>query len=232
MNFDWLRTIGIFFGGLVAGIMRFAADHTYATLIVVLLIEEGGVPLPVPGDTIILYAGYRVAQGEINPLLAGLCIVLATLVGSSVLYWLARVGGHRLVYKYGKYVHLDEQKLKRMECWLHEHQFAAIVLGRLVPGLRTAVTVVAGIFEVRYSAFLLYTALSAVIWAAIYLSAGAYLGHEYEMLATYAVSLLGRPLVRGGLALAALVAGLWLLWRRRDHARAGKAGSAPRSAGS
>ena len=212
---EWLRAIGGFFGGLVAGIMRLAEDYTYAALIVVLLIEEGGVPLPVPGDTIILYAGYRITQGEINPLLAALCVIGATLVGSSALYWVARLGGHRLVFKYGKYVHLDEHKLKRTEHWIHDHQFAAIVIGRLVPGLRTAVTVVAGVFEVKYSAFLLYTALSAAIWAAIYLSAGAYLGHEYEALATYAVALLGRPVVRGGLALAALAVLVWMFWRRR-----------------
>ena len=212
---DWLRSLGDLFSWLAASMMRFAADHTYAAILTILFVEEAGVPLPLPGDTIILYAGYRLSLGKLNPLLAGLCVMAATVAGSSVLYWVARLGGHRLVFKYGRYIHLDEAKLERMERWFQEHQRAAIVLGRLVPGLRTAVTVAAGIFEVPYGSFALYTGLSSIIWASFYLTAGALLGREYDQLAAYAVYVLGFPLVRAALALAALAAIVWLLLRRR-----------------
>jgi membrane protein DedA with SNARE-associated domain len=176
------------------------------------------VPLPAPGDTIILYAGYRISLGKINPLLAGLCVVAATVAGSSILYWVARLGGHRLVFKYGRYIHLDESKLERMERWVQEHQRSTIILGRLVPGLRTAVTVAAGIFEVPYGSFALYTGLSSIIWASFYLTAGALLGREYDQLAAYAVYLLRFPATWAVLALAALAAITWLLLRRRRKA--------------
>jgi membrane protein DedA with SNARE-associated domain len=172
------------------------------------------VPLPVPGDTIILYAGYRASLGRINPLLAALCVMAATVAGSSILYWVARLGGHQLVFKYGRYIHLDQEKLARMERWFQDHQRTAIVLGRLVPGLRTAVTVAAGIFEVPYRAFALYTTLSSIIWAGFYLAAGAILGREYDQLAAYAVYLFAQPLFQAAVLLAAIAIIAWRLRHR------------------
>jgi membrane protein DedA with SNARE-associated domain len=220
----WPQAIGDFFWWLAAGITRFAADHTYWALLLILVVEEAGVPLPVPGDTIILYAGYRVSIGRLNPLLAVLCVMVATLAGSSLLYWVARLGGHTLVFRYGRYARLDPARLLRMERWVQRHQAAAIVLGRLVPGLRTAVTIAAGIFEVRFPAFLLYTGLSSILWAAAYLTAGALLGREYDQLAAYILAFLRLPggQLALGLALVGLV--LWWLARRRAAGRRRYAG--------
>jgi membrane protein DedA with SNARE-associated domain len=219
---DWLRSLGDLFTWMAASIMRFAADYTYGAILAVLFVEEAGVPLPVPGDTIILYAGYRVSLGKINPILAGLCVVAATVAGSTILYWVARLGGHQLVFKYGRYVHLDPPRLERMERWFQQHQRSAIILGRLVPGLRTAVTVAAGIFEVPYPAFVLYTALSSVIWAAFYLTAGAVLGREYDQLAAYIIYLVAQPPVQVALLLAVPLIIFWRrrAWRRRRVKRA------------
>ena len=112
-------------------------------------------------------------------------------------------------------MHLDEKKLLKMEHWYQKHRAPAIILGRLVPGLRIATTVVAGIFEVPFWAFAGYTTISGVIWAAIYLTAGAVLGREYDHLSAYIISLLSRPLVRGALAIAALTFIGWFLFKRR-----------------
>jgi membrane protein DedA with SNARE-associated domain len=216
---SWPQAIGDFFWWLAGGMMRFAADHTYWALLLVLVVEEAGVPLPVPGDTIILYAGYRVSLGRLNPLLAVLCVAVATLAGSSLLYWVARLGGHTLVFRYGRYVRLDRARLVRMERWVQRHQAAAIVLGRLVPGLRTAVTIAAGIFEVRFPAFLLYTGLSSILWAVAYLTAGALLGREYDQLAAYILAFLRLPGGQLALGLALVGLGLWWLARRRAAGR-------------
>jgi membrane protein DedA with SNARE-associated domain len=212
---EWLRSIGEFLAWLASSILDFADQNTYLALLVVLVVEEAGVPLPVPGDTIILYAGYRISVGAINPFVAVLCVVVSTLVGSSALYWVARLGGHNLVFRYGRYIRLDEKKLMRMERWFQDHQRSAIVLGRLVPGLRIAVTIVAGIFEVSFRSFLLYTGLSAIIWAAIFLTAGFVLGRQYEGLTEYVVQMLGRPLIQSALALLVLIVAGWLLLRGR-----------------
>lgn len=212
---DWLQALGDLFTAMAAGIMRFAADQTYAAILVILFVEEAGVPLPVPGDTIILYAGYRISLGRINPLAAALCVMAATVAGSSILYWVARLGGHQLVFKYGRSVGLNQAKLDQMERWFQRHQRSAIVLGRLVPGLRTAVTVAAGIFEVSYRSFVLYTALSSVIWAGFYLLAGVILGREYDQLAAYAVHLLAQPLAQLGVLVIVLLSLAWLIRRPR-----------------
>ncbi len=78
-----------------------------------LFIEETGVPLPLPGDLAILLAGYRAAQGKMDPLWALLLLEVATLLGGSVLYWLGARGGRPLLRRYGRYVGLDRAKRPR-----------------------------------------------------------------------------------------------------------------------
>src|SRR5919206_5390951 len=123
----WERLTNVLFGLL----------HRYDDFAVFLLvlIEEAGVPLPLPGDLIMVVAGFRAAQGEMNLVLALLSLEAATLVGSSFLYWLAARGGRPLLYRYGRYIHLERDKLDRAEGWVRKHGALAVIIGRITPGL-------------------------------------------------------------------------------------------------
>ena len=90
---------------------------------------------------------------------------MATLLGSSILYWISRLGGMPVVLRVCQVLHIKEERLDKPGDWIRRHRGVAIVFGRLTPGLRTVTTIAAGIFQVNYTAFLAYTALSATIWA-------------------------------------------------------------------
>src|ERR1700681_385599 len=87
--------------------------HHYdkAALFGLLTVEESGIPIPVPGDLVMLYAGYRVHRGLMLWYEALLCGVLATIIGSCILYHVGKRGGRPLLRKYGRHLHLPEAKV-------------------------------------------------------------------------------------------------------------------------
>ncbi|HEY7067036.1 MAG TPA: DedA family protein [Chloroflexota bacterium] len=151
-------------------------EHAEWALFLVLLLEEAGIPLPLPGDLVMMLAGVRVAQGRTHPALALLLMEGATLLGSSALYWLARRGGRPVLYRYGKFLHLELDKLERAEDFLRRHGHLAIVAGRVIPGLRIPTTLAAGVFGVPYRVFLPSLAVGASAYILFFFFIGLFAG--------------------------------------------------------
>ena len=145
-------------------------------LFLLLLVEEAGVPLPAPGDIVILFAGYRASMGEMGILEATVAVVLAVQLGSTILYTVSRKVGHTILFKYGRLIHLDERKLEKVERWIVKHGPVMVLVGRLTPGLRTPTSIMAGVFEVPFKYFLAYATLAALIWSGFWLASGYFFG--------------------------------------------------------
>ncbi len=158
-------------------VLEFVEQYSYLGLFLILFAEEGGIPLPIPGD---IFIATVAALPKTNYLSLVVIVVAATLCGSTILFTLARFLGHRLILKFGKYIKLTPQKINKAEKWFAKHGGWAIVIGRLIPGLRIVTPAVAGIFAVSYQTFWLYTALSAFIWANIYFIVGKFFGNFLE----------------------------------------------------
>lgn len=189
-------------------------ENDEKALFLLLLVEEAGVPLPLPGDTVIMFAGYQASMGKIGLLEAAVAVTLAVQMGSAILYMLSRRLGHTLLFKYGKFIHLDQSKLDKVERWIHQRGPIMVLVGRLTPGLRTPTSIIAGVFEVPYHQFLFYTTLAAVSWSGLWLLLGFFFGRQLIPLARYlhsptVVALTLALLLGAGLALYA-----W--WRRRN----------------
>jgi len=134
--------------------LRFLDEHAQLALFVWLLLEEAGLPMPLPGDLIVLAAGARLSQGGTFWLIPLALVSIATMAGSTILFWASRRGGRPLLARYGRYLQLDANRLARSEAFLQRRGFYAVVVGRLTPGLRVATTVAAGAFGVPYRQFL------------------------------------------------------------------------------
>ncbi|OGD91767.1 hypothetical protein A3D07_02385 [Candidatus Curtissbacteria bacterium RIFCSPHIGHO2_02_FULL_42_15] len=146
---------------------------SYFGLFLILLIEEGGIPLPVPGDIFIATVS---ALPHSNYFLIVLTTASATLIGSTILFTLAQKIGQPLIMKFGPKIKITPQKIKKIERWFEKYGGWAIVAGRLIPGLRIVTPIVAGLFGVSYKTFWLYTAIAAFIWANIYYVLGRFFG--------------------------------------------------------
>jgi membrane protein DedA with SNARE-associated domain len=168
--------------------------------------------MPLPGDLAAVLAGMRVGQGLMQCWLALLLIEAATLLGASALYWAARRGGRPLLYRYGRFLHLDRARLDRAEDFLRRRGFWAVVIGRFVPGLRITTTVSAGALGVPYRTFLPATAIGSNNVPLFLL--GYFVGPQV-LEAVHGVRLSAR-LVTGLMGLAVVIA-LFVVVRRRAH---------------
>lgn len=150
---------------------EFVEKFSYLGLFIILFFEEGGIPLPIPGDVFIATVA---ALPKSNYFLLISTVVAATLCGSTILFTLANKFGRRLLTKYGKKIKITPAKIKKVEAWFEKYGGLAIVIGRLIPGLRIVTPFVAGLFGVSYKTFWLYTTLAAFIWANIYFLVGKF----------------------------------------------------------
>lgn len=147
--------------------------YSYFGLFLIIFAEEGGVPLPIPGDIFIAAAA---ALPNTNYFALVATVAFATLLGSTILFTLSRTLGHKLLTRFGKYIKLDQKKIKRVEGWFQKYGRATIVIGRFIPGLRVVTPFTAGLFKVSYRTFWVYTTIAALIWANIYYVIGKFFG--------------------------------------------------------
>ncbi|MDQ6671361.1 MAG: DedA family protein [Chloroflexota bacterium] len=171
--------------GLVTAALAFYTSNEALGLFLFLLVEEAGVPLWfLPGDTLVMAAGARPGNTTGTVLLILLAAAGGAFCGSTALYAIVRRGGRPLLDRYGHVLHLNQKRIGTMEGWFHRYGALAIVVGRLIPGLRSPTTVMSGLFEVPYWIFASATAVAAVLWALMYFFAGALLASQWQSLVT------------------------------------------------
>jgi membrane protein DedA with SNARE-associated domain len=144
--------------------------------LLLLLIEEAGVPILIPGDGILAYTGYNIQTAHQSSLWVAFGVaMLAVAVGSSILFFLSRRYGQQFIQKLGKFIFLKDRHLDHAERWFKKYGFWTIVIGRHIPGMRIPITIFAAISGVRYRTFILSTLASMILWIWFYLS----IGHRY-----------------------------------------------------
>jgi membrane protein DedA with SNARE-associated domain len=151
---------------------EFLARWHYAGLFLVILAEEGGVPLPVPGDLFIAAMGFLAYQGRVSFVPTAAVVTVATVLGAGVLHAISRHAGRPLLVRVARRFGYTDAREARLEAWFARRGAAAVVIGRLVPGLRIVMTVVAGALGMAHRTFALGTFIAALIWATLYFSIG------------------------------------------------------------
>jgi membrane protein DedA with SNARE-associated domain len=123
-----------------------------------------------------LVLGVHAREG-IVPLWQAIAVTwLGTIIGSSALYWVSRMAGRDLVYRYGRFIRLTPERLDTAEQWLKRHGSRAVFLGRLVPGLRIVTAVACGVFEVPFTIFFPAMSVGALLYICVYTLLGYFLG--------------------------------------------------------
>ena len=180
----------------------------YAGLAAVMAIET--VFPPIPSELVLPFAGFHVARGTLGFLPALGASTLGALLGAVVLYAIARVGGRPLVLRLHPLLRITEGDMDRADRWFDRRAVAIVLFGRLVPGIRSLVSVPAGLSEMPLWRFVAATAAGALVWNATLLGAGALLGAQYHRVEGY-VGPVGTAMVI--VVVLAVVAGL--VWLRR-----------------
>ena len=138
-------------------------DHYgYWALFGAILLENFG--LPVPGETLLIASALLASQGKMHivPLLVTACI--AAITGDNIGYAIGRFGGRRLVFRYGRYVLITEERLQKAEGFFGRYGGAVVVMARFFAVLRQLNGIVAGTAKMSWWRFLLYNMLGAALW--------------------------------------------------------------------
>lgn len=168
---------------------------------------------PIPSEIIMPAAGFAVAQGDLNLLLVIVAGTLGSVLGALPLYYLGQIFDEaRLVTftkKYGKYVFLKSDDILSANAWFDKHGKKAVFFGRMVPGIRSLISIPAGMNKMPLVSFLILTVLGSSIWAAILTFAGYHLGNNYALIEQTLA-----PYSTGFLILAVLIIVGWFIKRR------------------
>jgi len=162
---------------------QFIQTHSYLGIFILILVEESGVPLLfLPGEIVVAWAGFQYSSGNMDLLTLVFTTVAAVAIGSSFLYGVSYRVGPRILITLARVVHLDSEKAAKAEGWVRRRGVVAVVLGRLIPGLRTPTSIVSGVSHIPYRNFVPATLFAAVLWTLGYVYAGVVLGSAWDQL--------------------------------------------------
>lgn len=168
---------------------------------------------PIPSELIMPAAGFAVARGDLNLILVILAGTLGSVIGALPLYYLGRLlNEDRLMVfteKYGKYVFVKPSDISSSSVWFDEHGSKAVFFGRMVPGIRSLISIPAGMSKMPMLPFLVFTALGSSIWTSLLTIAGYYFGENYEV-----IEIMLAPYSKGFLLLAVVIIIAWFIKRR------------------
>jgi membrane protein DedA with SNARE-associated domain len=190
----------------------------YPGIVVLMFIESSFIPLP--SELVMPPAGYLVAQGRMDPILAVLAGTIGSIGGALFNYWFAVKVGEPFLRRYGKYVLVREHHLDRTEAYFARHGEISTFVGRLLPVLRHLISIPAGMARMPLGRFVVFTALGASIWCAVLVYIGWFLGrHEAALVEGVVKAYSTKALLYMLPILVVLVAG-YVVWHRRRRTSA------------
>lgn len=170
---------------------------------------------PIPSEVILPLAGFLTQQGGLNLVLVLITSTLGAYIGALLLYRLGfKIGLERSINLLSKLPLVDREDFEKAAGWFQRHGKSAIFFGRLLPGVRSLISLPAGAERMNLVTFSVFTIAGAGIWNALLIGLGALLGKQYHVVDQYSKYL--------NYALYVVIAGffLWLISRRIRKSKA------------
>lgn len=179
----------------------------YGGIVVLMAIESACVPIP--SEVIMTFSGYLVFTHTLT--LSGIILAGAagSLAGSLIAYAAGAYGGRPFLVRYGRYLLISPTDLDRADRWFQRHGEATVFIGRLLPVLRTFISLPAGISRMALIPFVVYSFVGSLLWCLALGGIGLLLGNEWHDLSPYM-----RWLDRGVVVLTVVAAGLYVARHR------------------
>jgi membrane protein DedA with SNARE-associated domain len=168
-----------------------------------------------PSEIILAFAGWMLIERHgISPTfipLGGLYAGLGSAIGASITYWIARKGGRPLVDRFAKLFHIDLKYIEKVENQCRKWGVGIVLVGRIIPGIRTLVSIPAGLARIPFVKFFAATFAGAYVWCTVLIGAGYLLGHEWMLISEYIKTHLPLIFIAGFLLVTA-----YLVYHYRD----------------
>src|SRR6202163_1486440 len=190
-------------------VFGWVATYGYGALFGLLIL--GIVGLPIPDETLLVFCGYLISQGKMSAPGTYLAALAGSCCGITVSYFIGRTAGLGVVHRFGKYLHMNEQRLEKVHRWFEHSGHWALFAGYYVAGVRHFTAIIAGASKLEFHSFALFAWSGAATWVAVFLALGYVIGEQWRRVA----ELVNRYLLYAS-ALVAALALLYLvvLWYR------------------
>jgi membrane protein DedA with SNARE-associated domain len=185
-------------------VIRIIDGLGYTGILAAMALESACVPLP--SEVIMPFSGYLASQGRFSLWGVSLAGAIGCTLGSAVAYAAGAWGGRRFILRYGRYLLISPKEVERADAWFARYGLAATLLSRLLPVIRTFISLPAGVARVPVVPFLLYAFLGSLPWSFLLAYAGFLLGEHWDRVGGILHSL-------DIVIVAGLVLGLgWFVW--------------------
>lgn len=159
-----------------------------------------------PSEIILGLAGWMLISEHQLPVsmifIGGLYAAIGSTLGASIAYWVARLGGRPLVDKLAHWVRIDPAHITNTEKHFQRWGAGLVLIGRVMPGIRTLISIPAGLARMSFITFFTATFIGAYIWCTLLIGVGYVLGHEWALISAYLKKSLPFLLTGGAIALA------------------------------
>ena len=141
--------------------------------------------IPIPSEVVFPFSGFLAVSGRFSIWPVILVATIANLVGSVILFWIGRSGGRWFLERYGKYVLIHKHDMEKGDEWFKKYGTRAIFWGRMLPVIRTFVSLAAGVGEMNFYKFSAVTFLGSLPWNAALAVIGYKAGENWRVLENY-----------------------------------------------
>ena len=155
----------------------------YSGVALMMAIESACIPLP--SEIIMPFSGYLVSQGEFTLWGVALAGAIGCVIGSALAYWIGYYGGRPAAEKYGKYVLVTAHDLDVADRFFNKYGNAAVFVSRLLPVVRTFISLPAGIARMNFAQFVIYTFLGSLPFCYLLAYVGKKMGDNWNTLGVY-----------------------------------------------
>lgn len=169
--------------GFAGFFLSWALSLGYPGIIFLMILESCAVPIP--SEIVLGVSGFLSGEGKINFYLVILSATIGTLIGSSILYYIGKKGGRLFLLKYGKYLLVNKNDVEKTEKWFDKYGSPAVLIGVLLPVIKTYIGFPAGTSLMKYKRFAVYTVVGSLIYNSVVVYLGLVLGKNIKNLAPY-----------------------------------------------
>jgi len=189
--------------------------HHYGAVAVTVILTLESIGFPLPGESLLIFASFLAARGEISLPLLMLSAWAGAVSGDNIGYLLGRRFGRGIILRYGARFGINAERLGKVEAVFARYGALTVAFARFLNVLRQLNGVVAGMLRMDWKRFLFFNALGGAIWVLVWSSAGFYLGKHVSNLGVVAQKLEhGGALLSVGVLLIALLYAAWRTHRK------------------
>lgn len=196
---------------LVNFTVRYLGQFGWYGVLIGMAIESCCIPLP--SEVILPFGGFLAAQGRFSLTTAIVAGTAGGMLGSIVCYWLGMSLGREVILRYGRYVLIREHEFHAAEDWFNKNGEATVFIARLLPGVRTFISLPAGMARMNFARFFTYSLAGTLPWTLVLTWAGYKLGEHWDALRPW----MHKADLVVGAGLVVLIAA-FLYWRLKRRA--------------